>query len=95
MRRMLEACAINDLTETTPELVQLIADSSHTSATLMSAWTDFREAIRDAYALHHGTRAWWEFFSRQDLGSYPEIQAVEAKLSMADDAWWLITSGYP
>ena len=96
LRRLLESCAINDdLTETTPDLVQVIAHSSHTSATLASAWRDFQEAIRDAFALHLGKRAWWEFFCRQDVGSYPQEQAVEIKLSLADDAWGLITNGYP
>lgn len=94
IRRILEGCAINDdLTDIVPDLAWIIADSSHTSATLTSAWNEFQEATRDAYALHLGKRAWWEFFCRQDLGSCPEAQAVEVKLSLADDAWCLITHG--
>jgi len=96
IRRMLEGSAINgDLSEAIPDLVQTIAHSSHTSTTLASAWSDFQEAVRDAHALHVSTRAWWEFFLRQDLGSCPQEQAVELKLSDADDAWCLIMNGCP
>jgi len=95
IRGILEGCAINDdLTNIVPELVRVIADSSHTNGTLTSAWNEFQEATRDAYALHLHKRAWWEFFGRQDLGSCPEEQAVEMKLSLADDAWGLIRHGY-
>jgi hypothetical protein len=95
IRRMLEGSAINgDLTEAVPDLVLMLAHSSHTSATLASAWDDFQEAVRDAYALHLSRRAWWEFFSRQDLGSCPQEQAVEIKLNDADDAWCLIVNGW-
>jgi hypothetical protein len=94
VRRMLESSAINgDLTGPVPDLVHTIAHSSHTSATLASAWSDYQEAVRDAYALHLSKRAWWEFFCRQDLGSYPQEQAVEIMLSHADDAWYLIIGG--
>jgi hypothetical protein len=94
IRRMLESSAINgDLTEAVPDLVQIIAHSSLTSATLASAWRDFQEAIRDAYALHLSKRAWWEFFPGQDLGSCPQEVAVEIKLGDADDAWCLIING--
>ena len=96
VRRMLEGSAINDnLLETLPELVSLVAHSSHTSATLGSAWTEFQEATRDAHALRVGVRAWWEFFRPQDLGSCPQAEAVEIKPSLADDAWCLITNGEP
>ena len=97
IRRMLERSAISDdLTETSPELVYLVAHSSHTSATLASAWTEFQQATRDAYALRVGRRPWWEFFRPQDLGSSsPQVEAAEIKLSLADDAWCLITNGEP
>jgi hypothetical protein len=95
VRRMLESSAINgDLTEAVPDLVQAVAHSSHTTATLSSAWRDFQVAVRDAYALHLSKRAWWEFFSRQDLGSCPQEMAVEIKLGDADDAWCLIVNGW-
>lgn len=94
IRRMLESSAINgDLTEAVPDLVMILAHSSHTSATLASAWDEFQEAVRDAYALHLSRRAWWEFFCRQDLGSCPQEHAVEIKLNDADDAWCLIMNG--
>jgi hypothetical protein len=94
VRRMLERSAINgDLTEALPDLVQTIAHSSHTSATLASAWRDFQEAVRDAYALHLSRRAWWEFFSGRDLGSCPQELAVEIKLGHADDAWYMLMNG--
>lgn len=96
IRRILEGSAINDdLTATIPELAYIVAHSSHTSATLASAWADFQQATRDAYALHIARRAWWEFFRPQDLGSCPQVEAVEIKLSLADDAWCLITNGEP
>jgi hypothetical protein len=93
---MLECSAINDnLTNPVPELVSLVAHSSHTSATLAGAWTEFQQATRDAYALRVGRRVWSEFFRPQELGSYPEEEAVTIKLGVADDAWCLITSGKP
>ena len=96
IRRMLEGSAINDrLTRFIPELVYLVAHSSHTSATLASAWSAFRDATRDAHALRLGRRPWWEFFRPHDLGVSPQADAVQIKLSLADDAWWLITNGEP
>jgi hypothetical protein len=96
IRRMLEGSAINDkFTRSIPDLVHQVAHSSHTSATLASAWADFRDATRDARALRLGRRAWWEFFRPLDLGSSPQAEAVQIKLSLADDAWWLITNGEP
>jgi hypothetical protein len=96
MRRILEGSAINDdLVTAVPELACFVAHSSHTSATLASAWADFQQATRDAYGLHIGRRAWWEFFRPQELGSRPQAQAIEVKLSLADDAWCLITNGEP
>jgi hypothetical protein len=96
IRRILEGSAINeDLTAPIPELVHVVAHSSHTSETLASAWADFQQATRDAYALHIGRRAWWEFFRPQNVGTHPQAQAVEIKLSLADCAWCLITNGEP
>jgi hypothetical protein len=96
IRRMLEGSAINDkCTRSIPELVHRVAHSSHTSATLIGAWADFRNATRDAHALRLGRRAWWEFFRPHDLGSSPQAEAVQIKLSLADDAWWSITNGAP
>jgi hypothetical protein len=94
---MLERSAINDeLTDDdVPELVHLVAHWSHTSTTLVSAWIEFQQATRDAYALRLGGRAWWEFFRPQDLGSRPQIKAVEIKQALADDAWCSITNGEP
>lgn len=94
IRRMLESSAINGhVTEALPDLVQTIAHSSHTNATLASAWRDFQEAVRDAYALHISRRAWWEFFCGRDLGSCPQELAVEIKLGHADDAWYMLMNG--
>jgi hypothetical protein len=95
IRRILESSAINDLTDTVPELVATIAHSSHTTATLASAWRDFQEATRAAHALHLAQRAWWEFYCQQDLGPCPQVAAAEIKQGQADDAWYLITNGGP
>jgi hypothetical protein len=96
IRRMLEGSAINDkLTRSIPELVYLVAHSSHTSASLARAWSAFRDATRDAHALRLGRRRWWEFFRPHDLGPSPQAEAVRIKLSLADDAWWSITNGEP
>ena len=92
IRRILESSAINDLTDTVPELVETIAHSSHTNATLASAWRDFQEATRAAHALHLVQRAWWELYCQQDLGACPEAAAAEIKQGQADDAWYLITN---
>jgi hypothetical protein len=96
LRRILEGSAINqNLAASIPDLVHVVAHSSHTSETLASAWTDFQRATRDAHALRIGLRAWWEFFRPQNVGSYPQAQAVEIKLNLADRAWSLITNGAP
>jgi hypothetical protein len=96
IRRILEGSAINDnRAKAVPELASLVAHSSHTSVTLASAWADFQQATRDAYALRVGRRAWWELFRPHDLGSSPQADAIEIELSLADDAWYLITNGEP
>lgn len=95
LRRLLERCALDDRTRNIPELVLAIGHSSHSAATLTSAWREFRQATRDSYALRLRTRRWTEFFGREDLGTHPDEDAVELKLHQADDAWWLITNGLP
>jgi hypothetical protein len=93
LRRMLEGCALEDLTRIIPEIVQVIARSS--ADTMTTAWNDFREATRSAGALRLGAHHWPEFLDRANLGSYPEEDAVVIKLGEADDALWLITNGPP
>jgi hypothetical protein len=93
VRRLLDDCALDDLRRALPELVCAIAHWSHTAATLTGAWDRFREATRDAYALHVGTRGWQEFFEREELGSCPDEDALWIKLGQADHAWRLITTG--
>lgn len=93
VRRILEGCALDDLTRVVPELVQLIAHSSHTPATLTRAWSEFEEATRDVYALHLRIRNWSAFFKRDELGTHPDEDALSIMLGYADDAWRLITRG--
>jgi hypothetical protein len=88
IRRILEGCALDDPTTVVPDLVQLIAHSSHTPATLASAWSLFEEATRDVYALHLRIRDWSALFRRDE----PE-EAGELMLSHADEAWRMITLG--
>jgi hypothetical protein len=88
IRRILEGCALDDPTTVVPDLVQLIADSSHTPATLASAWRQFEEATRDVYALHLRIRDWSALFRRDE----PD-DAVALMLSYADEAWRMITLG--
>ena len=45
LRRVLEGCALDDLTRIIPEIVQVIAHSS--ANTMTTAWNDFREATRN------------------------------------------------
>ena len=93
VRRILEGCALHDVTRVVPELVQLIAHSSHTPATITRAWTEFEEATRDVYALHLRIRSWSALFRRDELGGCPHEEAAESVLSYADYAWRLITRG--
>ncbi len=88
IRRILEGCALDDPTTVVPDLVQLIAHSSHTPATLASAWSQFEEATRDVYALHLRIRDWSALFKSDE----PD-DAVALMRSYSDDAWRLITLG--
>jgi len=92
IRRVLEGCAIDDPTTVVPELVQLIAHSSHTPDTLAGAWSEFEEATRDVYALRLRMRDWSAFFEL-DQPDEPEDSALALMLGYADDAWQLITHG--
>ena len=95
LRRILEGCALDELGRVVPELIQLVAHSSHTRATLAEAWNDFEEATRDAYALQLRMRDWSEFFRHDELGAQPDDAAVAIKLTDADEAWRLIICGVP
>jgi hypothetical protein len=93
VRRILEGCALHDVTRVVPELVQLIAHSSHTPATITRAWSEFEEATRDVYALHLRFRNWSALVRRDELGACPHEEEAESVLSYADYAWRLITRG--
>jgi hypothetical protein len=93
IRRILEGCALDDPTKIVPELVQLIAHSAHTPATLTRAWREFEEATRDVYAMHLRNRDWSAVFRRDEASSDPNEDATALMLSYADDAWRLITRG--
>lgn len=92
IRRLAEGFALGYTTRNVPELVQAIGHSSHTAATLTSAWREFRQSTRDVYALRLRTRDWPGFCWRMSPDSCPEL---ELKTRQADDAWWLITNGLP
>ena len=93
LRCLLEACASSDYVQAVPQIAYLVAHPSHTPGTLSVAWDAFRQATRDAYALHRGSRHWREFFGPDDLGSDPAETATEIKFGLADDAWWQIING--
>jgi hypothetical protein len=93
VRRILEGCALHDVTRVVPELVQLIAHSSHTPATITRAWSEFEEATRDVYALHLRVRNWSAHVRRDELDACRYEGAAESVLSYADHAWRLITRG--
>src|SRR5258708_4069358 len=95
IRRILEGYATDDVTGAMPELVPLIAHSSHTPATLTSAWSGFAQATRDAYALHLRIRDGSDFFGPDELGADPGADAVLIELTHADEAWRMITRGAP
>jgi hypothetical protein len=93
IRRMLEGCALDDVSQIVPELVGLIAHSSHTRATLTSAWNEFADATRDAFALHARLRDGSDCFGRAQFGADHGADAVVAMMTYADEAWQLITRG--
>jgi hypothetical protein len=93
VRRILEGCALQNVTRVVPELVQLIAHSSHTPATITRAWSEFEEATRDVYASHLRYRSWSAVVRRAELGACPHDEAAESVVSYADYAWQLITQG--
>jgi hypothetical protein len=93
IRRILEGCAVNDPTEVVPELVTLIAHSSHTPDTLLRAWAEFEEATRDVFAIQHRMRDWSAFFSRNMPPSGPDADPVTIMRRQADEAWQHITRG--
>ena len=93
IRRILEGCALDDPTKVVPELVQLIAHSSHTPATLTAAWSGFEEATRDVYTLHLRLRDWSALFRCSEVSTEADEDAATLMLSYADDAWRLITLG--
>src|SRR5262249_58044643 len=95
IRRLAEGFALGHTTRNVPELVQAIGHSSHTAATLTSAWREFRQSTRDVYALRLRTRNWTGFYWREDPNSCSNADALELKVHQADDAWWLITNGLP
>jgi hypothetical protein len=101
---MLEGCALDELAQIIPEMVQVIARSS--AETMTSAWNDFREAAWNARALRLGPRLWAEPFDErhlvpcseeehpywEEMDPYPEEDAVVIKFGQARDALWLITN---
>jgi hypothetical protein len=104
LHRMLEGCALDDIAQIIPEMVQVIARSS--AETMTSAWNDFREAAWNARALRVGPRLWAEPFDEghltpcseeahpylEETDPYPEEDAVVIKFGQARDALWLITN---
>lgn len=92
LRRMLESCAVDDLTGIIPQIVQVVAHSS--AETMTTAWNDFREATKNARALGlEGHDC--PFLHPANSGSYPEEDAVVIKIGHANNVWWLITNGFP
>ncbi len=101
---MLEGCALDEIAQIIPEMVQVIARSS--AETMTSAWNDFREAAWNARALRLGPRLWAEPFDErhlvpcseeehpywEEMDPYPEEDAVVIKFGQARDALWLITN---
>jgi hypothetical protein len=93
VRRILEGCALHDLSRAVPELVQHIAHSSHTPATITKAWSEFEEATRDMYALHLRGDDRPAVFKGAKQNSCPDQELVAIVRSYADYAWQLITRG--
>jgi hypothetical protein len=92
LRRMLEACAVDDLTRIIPQIVHVVAHSS--AETMTTAWNDFREATKHAQPLGLDGHD-CPFLQPAIPGSYPEENAVVIKVGHANDVWWLITNGLP
>jgi hypothetical protein len=93
VRRILEGCALHNLSRAVPELVQHIAHSSHTPATITKAWSEFEEATRDMYALHLRGDDRSAAFKATDQNPCPDQELVAIVRSYADHAWQLITGG--
>jgi hypothetical protein len=90
--RMLEACAVDDLTRIIPQIVQVVAHSS--AETMTTAWNDFREATKGPRSLGlEGHDC--PFLHPANPGPYPQENAVVIKVGQANDVWWLITNGLP
>jgi hypothetical protein len=90
--RMLEACAVDDLTRIIPQIVQVVAHSSGETKT--TAWNDFREATKKARPLGLDGHD-CPFLHPANPGSYPQEDAVVIKVGQANNVWWLITNGLP
>jgi hypothetical protein len=93
VRRILEGCALHDLSRAIPELVHHIAHSSHTPATITMAWSEFEEATRDMYALHLRGDDRSVPSKGTEKTSGPDQEMVAIVRSYADYAWQLITRG--
>jgi hypothetical protein len=92
LSRMLEACAVDDLTRIIPQIVQVVAHSS--AQTMTTAWNDFREATKTDRPLGLDSHD-CPFLHPANPGSYPQEDAVVIKIGQANDVWWLITNGLP
>jgi len=93
VRRMLEGCALHNLSRAVPELVQHVAHSSHTPATITKAWREFEEATRDMYALHLRGDESSAAVNATDPKPRPDQELVSLVRSYADYAWQLILRG--
>ncbi len=95
VHRLAEDWALAGGTTNVPELVHDVAHSSHTAATLTSAWREFQQCTREARELRMRTRKWAECYGREYVGQCPDTGAAILKARQADTAWWLITNGLP
>jgi hypothetical protein len=91
--RVVEDCALDDLTRIIPEIVQVIVHSP--ANTMTTAWHEFREATRNSRALRLGSHRWLDAFDSTNPGPYPGEDAVVLKLGQAHEPLWLITNGPP
>jgi hypothetical protein len=71
--------------------VSAVAWSGHTAESLVAAWDDFRQAVRDREALATGHKVWQHYYDPQDCSG--QDQAIELKQSEADDAYRLLVDG--